>query len=121
MLFGGTDANGNILNDTWTWDAVTWTQQFPPVSPPARARPGMAYDAATKTVVLFGGSANIPLGDTWAWNGLTRTWTQLFPATSPSPRQAQVAYDSLSGTIVLFGGDGNGGFLNDTWTWNGVT
>jgi hypothetical protein len=40
VLFGGsptppgsTDINSN---ETWTWDGVTWTQQFPPVSPSAR-------------------------------------------------------------------------------------
>jgi hypothetical protein len=50
VLFGGADANGNYLNDTWTWDGITWTQQFPPVSPPGRALDvqEMAYDAATK-------------------------------------------------------------------------
>jgi len=123
VLFGGTDANGNNLNDTWTWDGVTWTQQLPPVSPSARSFgvPGMAYDAATETVVLFGGLANIALGDTWEWNGRTKTWTQLFPATSPSARQAPLAYDPLSATVVLFGGDNNSEFFNDTWTWNGVT
>jgi hypothetical protein len=124
VLFGGADANGNFLNDTWTWDGVTWTQQFPPISPPGRQLnvPAMAYDAATGTVVLFGGSAQGgDLGDTWEWNGRTKTWTQLFPATSPSPREAPLAYDPITREIVLFGGNGSTGDLNDTWTWNGAT
>jgi hypothetical protein len=35
--------------------AVTWTRQAPAASPPARSRAAMAYDAATGTVVMFGG------------------------------------------------------------------
>jgi hypothetical protein len=35
--------------------ALNWTQQHPATSPPARAWPSMAYDAATGTVVLFAG------------------------------------------------------------------
>jgi hypothetical protein len=28
----------------------------------------MAYDAATHTIVLFGGSIGADVGDTWTWN-----------------------------------------------------
>jgi len=57
VLFGGIDSAGTFLNDAWTWDGTTWTQQFPPVSPPPRRfdTTGMPYDVATGTVVLFGG------------------------------------------------------------------
>ena len=67
----------------------------------------MAYDAATGTIVLFGGNnANSPpVGDTWTWDG--STWTKQAPATSPSAREvASMAYDAATGTIVLFGGVG---------------
>lgn len=42
VLFGGSlnrlaQSGGVNSNQTWTWDGVTWTQQFPPISPPARA------------------------------------------------------------------------------------
>jgi hypothetical protein len=131
VLFGGVDTSGTNLNDTWTWDGVTWTQQFPPVSPPGRQfdTQGMTYDAATRTVMFFGGllSNQDVLGDTWTWDGVTKTWTQQFPAASPSARRTGVAYDGANRTVVLFGGDirnGDGGFgiyLGDTWTWDGVT
>jgi hypothetical protein len=122
MLFGGDDVDGNYLNDTWTWDGTTWTQQFPPVSPPARSldEQSMAYDPVTGTIVLFGGGNHgVGLADTWEWNGLAKTWTQMFPATSPSPRASPLAYDPVTKTIILFsGGAGN---VNDTWTWDGTT
>jgi hypothetical protein len=127
VLFGGMTGSGVFLNDTWTWDGTTWTQQSPPVSPPARRFDiqEMTYDAATGTVVIFGGlkdsSLNV-LGDTWTWDGTAKTWTQQFPASSPSPRRAPIAYDDATGTVLLFGGDQptTGAVFSDTWTWDGT-
>jgi Galactose oxidase, central domain len=127
VLFGGNPGNFVYVNTTWLWDGTTWTQQFPPVSPSARAfnTQPMAFDAATGTVVLFGGFANggrTVLGDTWVWNGPAKLWVKRFPATSPSPRATTVAYDGATKQVVIFGGDGLGGsFLADTWTWDGAT
>jgi hypothetical protein len=89
----------------------------------------MAYDAATRTVVLFGGEAAASaggqyLGDTWLWDG--HRWSEAHPPVSPPPRMAAaMAYDASTGTIVLFGGEGNVppyqiGPLGDTWTWDGT-
>jgi hypothetical protein len=130
VLFGGGDTNGNALADTWTWNGVTWTQQFPPVSPPAREWDiqGMAYDAAAGKVLLFGGlnDEGGVLGDTWEWDGIAQTWTQQFPVSSPSARRGTLASDGARGEIVLFGGDNGAGdccnvYFDDTWTWNGIT
>ena len=82
VLFGGYNIDLTYLNDTWTWDGVTWTEQFPPVSPPARSfnSQEMAYHTSTGTVVLFGGYGNgTVFGDTWEWDGRAKTWTQQFP------------------------------------------
>jgi hypothetical protein len=119
VLFGGQNINGNYLNDTWIWDGVSWTQQLPAVSPPNREldEQSMAYDAATGTVVLFGGAAlGGGLADTWEWNGRTKTWKQDFPASSPPPQSTPLAYDAARATVVLFGQNNN-----DTWTWDGTT
>lgn len=128
VLFGGADAQGSLLTDTWTWDGIAWTRQFPPVSPPGRRidMRGMAYHAATRRVVLFGGVTDAhALGDTWTWDGLAKNWTQHFSKSSPSPRRAMMAYDDAAGTIVLFGGDitrtlSEDTFYNDTWIWDGA-
>jgi hypothetical protein len=126
VLFGGVNYihGTHLLRDTWTWNGSTWTKQAPATSPPAREGAAMAYDAATGTIVLFGGANGSQgthfLRDTWTWNG--STWTKQAPATSPSARAgAQVAYDAATGTIVLFGGVDSHGFLSDTWTWAGST
>jgi len=69
VLFGGVGgSNQHPLGGTWTWNGSTWTQQAPASHPAARFDAGSAYDAATGTVVLFGGLANnAALGDTWTW------------------------------------------------------
>ncbi len=127
VLFGGftRTASGTVtFGDTWTWDGSTWTKQSPASSPPARDSASMAYDAATGTVLLFGGiSANGPFGDTWTWDG--STWTKQNPAAHPLARSnAAIAYDAATRNVVLFGGVGIAGGkvpFGDTWTWNGST
>jgi hypothetical protein len=124
VLFGGADSSGTLLDDTWTWDGTTWTQQFPPVSPPARYfnLTNMSYDAATQNVVLFGGGGSSGvLGDTWTWNGVTKTWTQQNPTLSPSARLAPMAYDAATQSVVLFGGNAGSAQFTDTWYWKGNT
>ena len=112
VLLGAT--NGPA--ETWTWDGTTWTKQTPATTPPVREATSMAYDAATGTVVLFGGLIHgTLLRDTWTWNGTT--WTQQTPATSPPALYfASMAYDAATRTIVMFGG-WTGHPLGDTWTW----
>src|SRR5207302_2463029 len=88
--------------------ALDWTKQAPAVHPSGRGATPMAYDAATGTVVLFGGAGNgtshdTTLGETWTWSGTT--WTQQHPAASPPARTyASMAYDAATRTVVLFGG-----------------
>jgi len=117
---------GSSLADTWIWDGANWTQQFPPVSPPARTWSSMVYDPVARTVMLFGG-ANLAGGnggfdDTWIWNGIAKTWTQLYPANHPSPRTVnQLVYDEATRTVALVGGvAANLTNLGDTWTWDGI-
>jgi hypothetical protein len=45
-----------------------WTKQHPATRPSSRWAASMAYDAATGTVVLFGGDGSKrALGGTWTW------------------------------------------------------
>jgi hypothetical protein len=123
VLFGGApDSTSEFaLRDTWTWDGTDWTQQFPAHSPPRRIGMGMAFDAATGQVVLFGGNgrSSTLLNDTWTWNGTD--WTRLLPAHRPGVRAGMgMAYDVARSQIVLFGGGTFAGDLGDTWTWDGT-
>jgi hypothetical protein len=112
-------ANLTPLNDTWTWNGIDWTRQFPASSPAPRNGPALAYDAALGAVVLFGGAVGTccanNLNDTWTWNGAD--WTEIYPAnTLPSARNAPAMdYDPLSQVLLMFGGDISGPALDDTW------
>jgi hypothetical protein len=97
-----------------------WPAQALATHPSARYGASMAYDAATGTVVLFGGDNGHALRDTWTWDGTT--WTRQHPATSPSARlSASMAYDAATGTVVLFGGGTGSSTFGDTWIWDGTT
>lgn len=129
LLFGGCcDATGSYNNDTWGWTGSAWSQLVSPGctnacpnSPALRLGASMAYDAATNTVLLFGGGDDSGLlDDTWSWDG--STWTQLTPATSPTARYGpSMAYDAATGTVLLFSGENGGTVYNDTWSWGGST
>jgi len=79
VLFGGGILPAETeLDDTWIWDGISWIKKSPAMSPPGRALPAMAYDAAHQQVVMFGGfHGSQLLSDTWVWNGTN--WTQKFP------------------------------------------
>jgi hypothetical protein len=126
VLFGGAgpDAVGKdvLLNDTWTWDGVQWTEMTPAHTPPARYRAALAFDQRHGVTVLYGGEGptNTPYADTWTWNG--EDWTLQDPATSPTARHyPAMAYDAERGNTVMFGGTAAGVRLNDTWIWDGST
>ena len=120
VLFGGATSGGaSMLGDTWTWGGANWTHRAPRTSPSARAGAGMAYDAASGQLILFGGTTGTPSGETWSWTG--STWVQLHPAMSPPPQSGgTLAYDPATSQIVMFGGSGQV-LSNATWAWNGTT
>jgi subtilase family serine protease len=118
VLFGGQDATGNFLGDTWEWDTATatWTDLTPPGGPSPRARSafGMAYDRARARTVIYGGyiarNPNDPFdvgiaGDTWEWDG--QTWTHVATADGfifVGLWGPELAYDPNLGRVILFGG-----------------
>ena len=65
----------------------------------------MAFDPATKSVVLFGGlGAYGTTADTWSWDG--EHWHALASAPSSTSRlEANLAYDSISRTVLMLGGE----------------
>ncbi|MBO9607326.1 MAG: hypothetical protein J7639_15295, partial [Paenibacillaceae bacterium] len=109
LLFGGFNAAGAPLGDTWLWDglAQTWESLGDMAGgPSARGGAQLAYDG--EQLVLFGGygvSDASPFGDTWLWNGTS--WTNATPANasdSPPPTFfGGMAFDGQS--VVLYGGN----------------
>lgn len=118
VMFGGDyyDATGNtvFLDETWTWDGATWTQQHPSDAPLPRCCVAMGYDGARNQVVLFGGNdPYTTYGDTWTWDG--STWTQQHPVHNPPGESGNVmVYDAPDHQMVMFG------LAGQTWVWNGT-
>jgi hypothetical protein len=106
------------LSDTWEWDGANWTALAPAVSPPVRHSHSMAYDAARRRTVLFGGSdeyRNV-LSDTWEWDG--GNWTAHTPAASPPASSGNaMTYDFARQRTVLVVSIGSS--LSDVWEWDG--
>ncbi len=84
VLFGGTSGTSEtefflgpqqVFGDTWAWKGANWIRLHPSVSPPPRSGASMAYDAATKSLVLFGGDG--------PYHSLPDTWTLRFATDSP--------------------------------------
>jgi len=121
VLFGGDIEQygccDTFYGDTWTWNGVTWTQQFPSSAPTARTGNSLNYDPESGAVILFGGYNNWPdgLGDTWTWNGTT--WSEIQTSFSPPPRwQQSVDLNPNNNSLVLFGGVLTGNSTaGDTW------
>ena len=122
MVFGG-EGSWNYLNDTWTFNGTTWTQQSPATSPDPRMLHGACYLQGSSGSILFGGKNYYRVyNDTWLWNGTT--WSQVVAggtANVPAGR-IDIQLAASNTTVVLFGGsNGNGLYFNDTWTFNGTT
>jgi N-acetylneuraminic acid mutarotase len=121
VLFGGRNASGVPLGDTWEWDGTTWRSVAS--GPSARFGHAMAFDPARWNVVLFGGDRGSSLsGETWERDSVSGAWSlrastgpaaRVYPALSPS--------GAATGGVVLFGGGTSATtFLNDTWLWDGT-
>jgi hypothetical protein len=132
VLFGGdnlgsTDASGGFRG-TWTRIGTRWTKRDPAHSPSGRTGAAMAYDAATRQLLLFGGSS--PGGgvdaQTWLWTG--NDWRRLYTPVAPHARaDANLLYDAARRELIMFGGyQGRNSFpysdqtyFHDTWAWTG--
>ncbi len=114
IVFGGVDS----YDTTWLWDGRRWTLARPRSSPPGRFGAAIAYDPATRMVMLFGGrlAPGQVVNDTWAWDGAT--WHVLDNGVNgPPPGEvAQMAWDDARAQMVLVTRtDANTG--GETWSW----
>lgn len=125
ILFGG-DA-GDRRKDTWEYSAAYgnafWSRVDTRIEPNDRKAHAMAYDAARKNVVLFGGNVtgNNDSSETWVYT--SAGWVLKSPSQAPAARHFHaMAFDGKRGELVLFGGtDRKGTVFQDTWVWNGNT
>jgi hypothetical protein len=121
VLFGEPRDWDTLLDDTWVLRGATWTRRSPRRNPVARAEAAIAYDAARRRIVLFGGYSQTDqgrerLGDTWEWDG--EQWS-LASTAGPAPRNgAAMVFDPSCRCVVLSGGPP--AFVDEkTWQWDG--
>ena len=97
---------------------VDRTPTNPLAGPPARADAAMCWDDAHGYVLMVGGAnANVPINDTWSWNGTS--WTRRVTANLPQQngnfnqrRQTAMTYHAPTNEVLLV-------CQGTTWTWTG--
>jgi hypothetical protein len=123
VLFGGDSGNG-LLNDTWEWDGVTWTQRYSSDGmggPTPRGVHLLYYDPNLQKIVVAGGyggqdenKKNIFFTDTWSWDG--RNWAMIDGGEdSPFLASASAAYDPSTKTVMAMNFDGMLAWSQDHW------
>jgi len=106
LLYGGVDADENVLSDTWEYDcrARSWTRRRPAHVPEQRFDTPLAFDEGLqRAVVSAGASAGALRGHTFMWDGTD--WTELL-ATMGSGGWAghTLSYDSVRGELLTLAG-----------------
>jgi N-acetylneuraminic acid mutarotase len=89
VLFGG-EVDDTTVDATKIYNAQneTWTNAAPDVAPAARIVTAMAYNPYYGVIITYGGidSDWVNLGDTWAYEYSTNTWTDMSSVTDiPTP------------------------------------
>ena len=120
IVFGGIDANLQILGDAWAFSLSdsTWTPLTPlGTPPPARGYHTAIYDPVRDRMVVFGGEHAFGsyLNDVWSlWLSPTPRWERIFPTgPQPFPRFGQSAiYDPVRDRMLVFGSNLP---TNDLW------
>jgi len=106
LVFGGMDANGAALGDTWLLGSG-WTQQTPAGPPAPRYGHGLVWMG--DKFLMFGGSSG---NDTWTYDIVSDTWTSISASPAPPWRlMPAMAYDPDLGKVVMLGG------VDDSRTW----
>jgi hypothetical protein len=138
LLFGGYGELGLgpwvFFQDTWSFSGGHWKQLIANTTctattcPSPRAGAMLAYDAAEKGMILFGGYTYTPsitvisFSDTWLFSG--GHWTNLSASvgTPPSPRfDGSMVWDSYDNYVLLFGGELSPVVsAGDTWKFDGT-
>lgn len=123
-------------SDTWIYDPAIgkWAKMHPSQSPAGMGT--MAYDSHAAQMILYLSwtldskptylNSIAPLGETWAYDDQTNSWTNRHAAGTPfGLHGAQLVYDSESDRIILFGGAEypkgdvhKVPMVNDTWAYD---
>lgn len=132
LLFGGLSST-TVYNDLWEWDGARWTNVSERGGPSPRGEAGMAFDPATRNIMVSGGTAydrttfangqtgwslnrNALPRDTWIWNGTS--W-RLAADGGVARAFTALVNDPVTGAPLRIGGESDSGYHGDTWRWTG--
>jgi hypothetical protein len=106
LLYGGVDADGAVLADSWRWNGTDWQL----VCGPCNAGPLAGATMASNGVetLMFGGSTQAGFfSRLFRFDPAANDWAEITPSgLSPFPRgHARLAWDGSN--FVLYGGLGN--------------
>ena len=96
----------------------------PETSPPSRYYHGMAYDAKSDRVILWGGSGPKPIDVSvvWAYDYNENAWEALESESAPEPKgYVAMVYDAFSDLAILYAGKEVWTFDYNTNTWTLVS
>lgn len=132
LVFGGIDAQGDLLNDLWAYRPASnqWTQLTAPNSaasasdcsggsPAQRMNAAMVWDSVDQEALLYGGVGNNSsyLGDLWAYSPKNNAWTVLAcSGNGPGGRSGAGVAWSGSQMLILDGLNASGA-LSDFWSY----
>jgi hypothetical protein len=113
------DAATPACSDAAAW-VFTWRKLEPSRRPPARYWHTLAFDDVRGSIVLFGGTTEELLADTWEWDG--SSWSERKADPAPTARYlAAMVHDHARQKVLLFGGGQDPPIaFDDTWRWDGT-
>ncbi len=100
VVINGGYSVGRTLSETWALRGSTWIRVSAPFSPPAERDHAMTFHAATRTVIMTGGT-QLP-NTAWQWNGIT--WKQVAGRIGAGSEGTTLAYDPAGAATIAFGG-----------------
>lgn len=133
VLFGGFTADDWGLNDSWTFDGTAWKELSTTGGPSGRYLFGMAEDAASGKLVVYGGVERTHVGSgdliaatedsrTWLLDPVTGAWATVQTPTVPEGRaEIGMAYVGSLGGVVVSTGSPAGPmetWSNSTWVYD---
>jgi hypothetical protein len=101
---------GVCVDNSMSQATGTWTEIIPdpPLAPPPRYGHGMVYDPIRGRMIMYGGGTSLleSLGDVWAFDLATSSWSQLTPAGTPPVTRMFFAtvFDDHANRMVVYGG-----------------
>lgn len=122
ILFGGIDlasTGSQGFDETWAYDyeTNTWTLMNPSTKPPATNSQGMAYDAESDRVILWGGEHNV-MKNVWAYDYNRDTWEKIPYSSAPGEGLSpSITYDPDTDRVYVYLSSDFYSYDYNTQTW----